>query len=304
MRKITSDHKDIQKEQEVIIREMSRNDLETAINWAKDEGWNPGKFDYNSYYATEKEGFLSLFLGNKMIASISIVRYQREDKSMFAFIGLFIVKREFRKRGYGGMLWEFAMKRLQDISSISLYAVPQQVKRYKKSSFFEDGRNNRFVMSESPSIDASTLVTNSMDKSNLFRKMVGYDKQLWGASRNKFFNTALKQPETFAFVSIDANGSIDGYGLIRPCIQGYRIGPFYSNSPEIAKLLTNVLVSYVPEGSNIIFDIPSQNRFSEAFAEYFNLDSYEPANTISMVKGEKYYKGDETCYGLLSLEIG
>ncbi len=284
----------------ITIKEMSLTDLETALTWAKEEKWNPGKFDYHSYYAMGKENFLGLHINGEMIGSISIIQY----KKSFAFIGLFIVKKEYRGQGYGKKLWDYSIKNIENTSSISLYSVPQQISRYQKNNFFDNVKNSRFQMNKSVEFDISRSDEIKEIDNFYYNKMIEYDQNLWKSSRNDFFNCALKKPETFAFISFDENKKVNGYGLIRPCIEGYRIGPLYANSIESAKSLTKFLLSKIPKESQVIFDIPNENKLSIIFADYFKLDHYSEADTMLMTKGESYKKGDEYCYGLASLEIG
>ena len=67
------------------IRKMTRRELDIALDWAAAEGWNPGIHDGNCFYAADASGFLAGFLGDKMIASISAVKYGKS----FSFIGFY-----------------------------------------------------------------------------------------------------------------------------------------------------------------------------------------------------------------------
>jgi hypothetical protein len=79
------------------IRTMSRAELDLAIGWARDEGWNPGLHDATPFHAADPEGFLVGVLDGRPISSISVVRYGQT----FGFLGLYIVIAEQRGRGYG-----------------------------------------------------------------------------------------------------------------------------------------------------------------------------------------------------------
>ena len=69
------------------IRAMSRAELDLAIGWARDEGWNPGLHDATPFHAADPEGFLVGVLDGRPISSISVVRYGQT----FGFLGLYIV---------------------------------------------------------------------------------------------------------------------------------------------------------------------------------------------------------------------
>ena len=77
------------------IRTMSRQEVQLAVDWAAAEGWNPGLHDAALFYAADPQGFLAGFLGDRLIATISAVRYRQD----FGFIGFYIVTPEFRGHG-------------------------------------------------------------------------------------------------------------------------------------------------------------------------------------------------------------
>jgi len=290
-----------QKKPKITIRQMQEDELGMVMGWADEEGWNPGKYDYKAYYAIDKKGFLLLLLDNRPVGAISLVRYSHS----FAFIGLFIVRPEFRKQGYGKQLWDVAMNRLAKSTSIGLYAVPQQVDRYKNSGFQNGHKNNRWNMAASFSKDMHYLMINQKNIVKPYKKLVDYDKSLWGSSRKRFFDLLLMQTHVHAFVRFnELSGNVNGYGVIRPCSKGYRIGPLYADSLESAKELTESLLSKIPCESQVIFDIPTKNYFSNLFAEYFVLERIEDIDTQAMFKGEIHNQNEDKCYGVCSLEIG
>ena len=53
------------------------------------------------------------------IGSIACIKYN----SSYSFIGLFIVKKEFRNNGYGVKLWKHALEYLKNVDCIGLEAV-------------------------------------------------------------------------------------------------------------------------------------------------------------------------------------
>jgi ribosomal protein S18 acetylase RimI-like enzyme len=76
---------------------MNRLEVDLAIEWAAEEGWNPGINDADCFYSADKHGFLVGLLDNEPIATISVVKYGEH----FGFLGLYIVKPKYRGRGYG-----------------------------------------------------------------------------------------------------------------------------------------------------------------------------------------------------------
>jgi hypothetical protein len=72
------------------ISTMARSDLDTAVEWATREGWNPGLHDADAFYATDPNGFFIGRLDSEAISVISGVRYGDD----FGFLGFYIVKPE------------------------------------------------------------------------------------------------------------------------------------------------------------------------------------------------------------------
>jgi ribosomal protein S18 acetylase RimI-like enzyme len=89
---------------------MTEADLALALEWAAAEGWNPGLHDARSFYAADPQGFLLGELDGAPAGSVSAVRYGAD----FGFLGLYIVRPEFRGRGFGVKLWRAALDHLGD----------------------------------------------------------------------------------------------------------------------------------------------------------------------------------------------
>ena len=60
---------------DLVIRPASRRELDLAVEWAAQEGWNPGLSDAECFYAADPKGFLLAFRDGEPVASISVVRY-------------------------------------------------------------------------------------------------------------------------------------------------------------------------------------------------------------------------------------
>ena len=84
--------------EKITIRPIkNEEELKMIMGWAAKEGWNPGKYDYKSYFDLDNKGYLLLLVGNKPVGSIAAVTYPDECGS----VGLFIVCSEYRRKGLG-----------------------------------------------------------------------------------------------------------------------------------------------------------------------------------------------------------
>ena len=279
------------------IRRMTKSELAVALSWAKDEGWNPGR-DFVAYTRTMKD-FLVLLKEGEMAGCILIYRYADH----LVFIGLFIVNKKFRGQGLGKILWNTAMKTLHSVPR-GLYAVRAQVDRYKSWGFSEQYTCKRWellgTVQETVSIQTRDCLTNP----RFYNAFVDYDYSLWKTKRSTFWEALINQNNTRAFVSLDKSEKVSGYAAIRPCQDGYRVGPLYANNFESAKYLMQSLLSSVPNHSKLILDASTNNHFHQSFADFFNLEENQNADTIAMFS-EGYQPEHATkCYALTSLEIG
>lgn len=72
----------------ITIRVITLHELETVMEWAAAEGWNPGLNDADCFYRAAPQGFLIGLLNNVPVATISVVKYGAN----FGFLGLYFVK--------------------------------------------------------------------------------------------------------------------------------------------------------------------------------------------------------------------
>ena len=94
----------------------------------------------------------------------------------FAFIGLYIVKEEYRKQGYGIQLWNNAITKLGDVN-IGLDGVVEQQENYKKSGFKLAYRNIRYEILANPTKESFSDVVPITDID--FDELLKYDSKLF-----------------------------------------------------------------------------------------------------------------------------
>ena len=63
------------------IRRMTRDELDTLVEWAAREGWNPGLDDAEVFWATDPDGFVAAEIDGKLVGGGSIVAYERKTVS-------------------------------------------------------------------------------------------------------------------------------------------------------------------------------------------------------------------------------
>jgi len=241
------------------IRTLSRDETNIAIDWAASEGWNPGLYDAGCFYTADPEGFLVGELNNEPVATISAVKYGET----FGFIGFYIVKPEYRGQGYGIQIWNAGLERLSG-RNVGLDGVVAQQSNYKKSGFELAYRNIRYegVSGGEPAKTPEIINLSRVP----FAAVEAYDQPFFPDNRTRFLKSWLNQPESMA-LGIMQKGKLSGYGMVRACRSGYKIGPLFADSPELAESLFISLKAGVKPGKPIYLDVPEMNQNAVALAE-------------------------------------
>lgn len=276
------------------IRVMERAELDMAVEWAANEGWNPGLHDAVCYYTADPEGFLIGLLDEEPMGVISAVKYD----DAFGFLGFYIVRPEYRGKGYGIQLWNSALSYLEGCN-IGLDGVVAQQENYKKSGFSLAYSNIRYAGSgggnppeEAQIIELSALPFETVDL---------YDRPFFPAGRSDFVRCWLSQPDSHA-LGILHNGKLAGYGLIRACRTGYKIAPLFADTPELAESLFLALKSRVASSDTVYLDTPKVNPAAIALAEKYGMNlSFE---TARMYTGNFPELPFARLFGVASFEIG
>ena len=243
------------------IRPMTRGELDTAVAWAATEGWNPGLQDADCFYSTDPTGFLMGFLEGEPIATISAVKYG----TSFGFIGFYIVKPEFRGKGYGLAIWQAALDSLQG-RNIGLDGVVAQQDNYIKSGFCLAYRNIRYEGTGKGTIHDSTCVPLTD-----VQAVIDYDRHCFPEARSHFTNCWITQPDSHA-VGMVQGQTLLGYGVLRPASNGYKIGPLFADTAAIADDIFQTLVAKVPAGTPYCLDVPEVNGDAVALAKQYGLN--------------------------------
>ena len=274
------------------IRIMTRKEVDLAAEWAADEGWNPGLHDADCFYYTDPDGFFIGELDGEPIACISAITY----RDNFGFIGFYIVKPRYRGMGYGIQIWNHAMEYLKD-RNIGLDGVVAQQENYKKSGFKLAYRNVRYE-----GVTGISDSTGTMNLSNIpFRELLDYDKKMFSLARPEFLKLWIMQPEGAA-LGIRKDGALAGYGVIRACRNGFKIGPLFADNEDIAERLFNGLNSRVPEGEPIFLDTPEPNEAAITLAERHGMKRV--FETARMYTGDTDILPVEKIFGVTSFELG
>jgi GNAT superfamily N-acetyltransferase len=275
------------------IRTMRRDELSFALDLAAKEGWNPGLHDAECFYAADPGGFLMGELGDEPVGCISAVSYA----GRYGFVGLYIVRPEFRGRGHGRRLFQAALERLSE-HNIGLDGVVAQQQSYGRRGFRLAYRNIRYRgHARGAPIHASVEPAGE----GVFDAVRALDRQVFPEPRDAFLRAWLRQPRGRAFIARDG-GELTGCTVIRKCRQGWKIGPLVADDATTARRLYDAAAASVPSGDEIFLDLPEANTSAMALAA--ELELTEVFETARMYTGPEPAIALPKLFGVTTFELG
>lgn len=287
---------------ELVIRNMTRSEVDELVTWAAREGWNPGLHDAELFWVADPDAFIAADLENELIGGGAITSYDGE----FGFMGLFIVRPEFRSKGLGNTLWHARRKRLlarlRPGASIGLDGVFAMQDYYAKGGFVFSHRNIRFRadIPHPPPIPAngSEAIVPLADVP--YEKVLDYDRTCFPAPRPRFLSGWISQPDALA-LGCQRDGTLTGYGVIRRCGQGCKIGPLFADDAGAALALYSHLARFAA-GGPLFLDAPENNPAAIALVQRHRM--VEVFGCARMYLGPPPELAHQRIFGVTTFELG
>lgn len=270
---------------------MRPGEREFAVDWASAEGWNPGLHDASAFGTVDPDGWLIAEANDTPVGCITALRY---DES-FAFVGFYIVKPEYRGSGYGLALWEAAMEHARDCN-VGLDGVLAQVDNYARSGFVLDVRNARYRGGGGGAAENGTALVTPAD----LPEIVAFDRACFPAPREGFLRSWSTLRDSFSRIA-RAAGEVVGYGTIRRCREGWKIGPLFADDPIVARRLFDDLRSHA-DGESVYLDVPTSNVPAVELASRAGMEVvFETARMYT--RGRPAFAADRV-FGVTTFELG
>jgi GNAT superfamily N-acetyltransferase len=273
-----------------VVRSLDLAEVKTLLDWAKEEGWNPGLADAPAFYAADPAGFIGCFVGGRMTAGISAVRYGTD----FGFIGLYIAHPDFRGQGHGRRVWDAGMAHLAG-RTIGLDGVPEQQANYRSMGFLPaydtfrwSGRSEGRPDSDIRSLDESRIP-----------ELIAFDRLHFPAEREALLARWLAAPRMAKTLVQD--GEIRGYAVLRQCREGCKIGPLFAGDAHAAMDLLGACAAEAA-GQDIHIDVPAGQAEFEAMLA--NRGFTRGFQTTRMYRGPAPSFSLGGVFGVTSLELG
>ena len=274
------------------VRTMLPEEVALAVDWAAAEGWNPGLTDASCFAAAAPDGFLLGEFAGAPAAILSVVNYDEH----FSFLGFYIVRPDLRGRGLGLRIWQAGMARAGS-RAIGLDGVVAQQGNYRKSGFVFAYNNIRYGGWVAPVVEARPFTVSLSEVS--FDLIARDDATVFPAPRRTFLNTWIAAPGHIGRALI-RDRRLVGWGVIRPCRTGRKIGPLIADDRDAAEAVFAALVR--PAGGQVFLDVPQPNGAAVALATAHGFEAV--FETARMYSGPIRPVSLERVYGVTTFELG
>lgn len=271
-----------------VFRQASAAQLHRVLDWAAEEGWNPGLDDAAAFHAADPGGFFLAEVGGAAVAAISVVNHS----DTFAFLGLYLCRPAFRGKGLGYALWQHALPHA-GARTVGLDGVAAQQANYAVSGFVRTGASVRFQGVVAPEADPAVRPAGPEDAAAL----AACDAAANGMARPAFLAAWTQRTATRCTV-VRADGS--GFATIRRCRLGAKIGPIVAPDAAGALALARAALAELP-AEPVIVDLPSK---SSALADTLQTLGFAPTfETARMYRGAPPTPGP-SLHAIATMELG
>jgi Acetyltransferase (GNAT) domain len=275
------------------VERMTRDEVGLAVGWAASEGWNPGLHDAETFLAADPQGFFVAKVDRQPVATLAAVRYGER----FGFLGLYITTPDKRGSGYGLTVWRAGRAHLAG-RLVGLDAVLEQEKTYARDGFVTDHRTTRHVLASTSSLPAAHRPM--VDARELpLETLAAYDRHLFPSQRSAFLAAWITMPDARSLAVMESDQMV-GWGALRSCIQGHKVGPLFADDSDIANDLFCALAADVV--GPVYLDIPDPNAAGRALATRHGMTPV--FSTVRMYDGPPPVLELERIFGVTTLELG
>lgn len=274
-------------------RTMRRAELDTVLDWAAEEGWNPGLDDAEAFWAADPEGFFVAEANDAPVAAISVVRHGPDC----AFLGLYLCRPSHRGRGVGLALWRHALVHAGD-RVVGLDGVPEQQGNYVRSGFRARGATVRHVGRLSPSRTDGIRDARIEDVDAL----IALEATASGAAKPAYMAAWFGGAATRRTLVQARDATPVGAVTVRRCRDGAKIGPLIAPDPASALALARAAAACFAVPVSI--DVPGR---AGSFGATLRAEGLLPTfRTARMYRGEatEPSAAPPRLFAVASLELG
>jgi Acetyltransferase (GNAT) domain len=212
-------------------------------------------------------------------------------------VGLYLVRDDHRGSGLGMRIWQAGHAHLEGMVA-GLDSVDAQVASYERWGYRAEGHTHRYEgrgPQRVPEADLCPL------KDGPWSDVLEVDARGFPARREEFLRRWTAQPEGRA-LALRSEGRVTGYGVLRRCREGYKVGPLFAPERRGAESLLDGLVSDLAANEPWWIDVPESNPAAVRLADDRAL---APGfRTSRMYRGRAPDYERSIVFGVTTLELG
>jgi ribosomal protein S18 acetylase RimI-like enzyme len=240
----------------LFIRPLEQTDLEFAYKLNMGERWNDRKEDLLRMYNYQPGGCFIAEVEKKPVGHVFSVTYGK-----LGWLGLLIVKAEYRRKGIATQLMNKAIDYLSQlgVQTIKLEAAAQVSELYRKLGFADEYGSLRLSKAIKKSTPRMKDSPTPIKKENI-NEIATLDKKYFGADRTRVIAGLFTENPQLCFACYD-KATVDGYIMCRKAKNGYTVGPFVCN-PENLQIAEGLLQACMNrlENTTLYIGVPETNR--------------------------------------------
>jgi GNAT superfamily N-acetyltransferase len=232
---------------------LTASDLEAALRLSTQAGWNQLPGDWQRLIDFTPEGCIGGRADGRLVATATIATYSKDAH----WLGMVIVDKECRGRGYGTAILAEALRRAESLGSgaIGLDASDQGRPLYLKMGFADVSPIDRWggslkVPPAEPRLEILSHAT--------LDAVLALDRTACGADRSRLLVHLAMERDVVGWVATDERGAA-GYAILRPGRQCAHLGPLIAADPAHFESLLDA-AGLLLNGGELIIDVPRDER--------------------------------------------
>ncbi len=139
------------------------------------------------------------------------------------------------------------------LENVTVYEGIGRVLAYRNARFEAEGTGpgrRRLRADDDPTVDARSIPIETIE---------AVDRPCFPAPRRAFLEAWIGQADAHARALPAADGTLRGYGVIRRCVRGWKVGPLFADDVTAAEAILDALLARIPPADPWILDIPEPN---------------------------------------------
>jgi hypothetical protein len=218
-------------------------------------------------------------------------------------MGLFIMRPEYRSRKLGTQLWyarrDRLLERLAPGATIGLDAVDAMVPFYSRGGFRPELRHCRYEWRTAERQEEANAGCVPLDQIE-FEQVASFDAPCFPGPRETYLQRWITQPEGQS-LGLVRQGRLRGYGVMRPCLVGWKIGPLFAETPAEARQLM-VAFGQRAGGAPVYLDVPDNHPAAQQLCQSFGMQ--EVFGCVRMYLGPPPILASNRIYSITTFEVG